>query len=139
LSLEQVFEAGRWAFVLAAHSRRILGWRAASSMKAALVLGVLEQAMWTRTREGVADLSGGVSQRRRVATSIAFTERLAAAFVAPSVGTVGDALDALAEMHIRLFHDRADPSTWTEEGPRRRRAGHSGMGRLAQQPRTALK
>ena len=37
-------------------------------------------------------------------TSIAFTERLAAAGAAPSVGTVGDALDnALAESHIGLF------------------------------------
>src|SRR3954468_15631452 len=37
-------------------------------------------------------------------TSIAFTERLAAAGAAPSVGTVGDALDnALAETHIGLF------------------------------------
>jgi putative transposase len=37
-------------------------------------------------------------------TSIAFTERLAAAGAAPSVGSVGDALDnALAESHIGLF------------------------------------
>ena len=37
-------------------------------------------------------------------TSIAFTERLAAAGVSPSVGTVGDAYDnALAESVIGLF------------------------------------
>jgi putative transposase len=43
-------------------------------------------------------------------TSIAFTERLAAAGAAPSVGTVGDALDnALAESQIGLFKTRADP------------------------------
>jgi putative transposase len=44
-------------------------------------------------------------QRRAVAcTSIAFTERLAEAGVAPSVGTIGDALDnALAESTIGLF------------------------------------
>ena len=46
------------AFVLDAYSRRILGWRAATSMRTALVLDALEQAVWTRTREGVADLSG---------------------------------------------------------------------------------
>jgi putative transposase len=46
------------AFVLDAHSRRILGWRAARSMKTELVLDVLEQALWTRSREGVTDLSG---------------------------------------------------------------------------------
>jgi putative transposase len=37
-------------------------------------------------------------------TSIAFTERLAAVGAAPSVGSVGDALDnTLAETHIGLF------------------------------------
>jgi putative transposase len=37
-------------------------------------------------------------------TSIAFTERLAAAGVSPSIGTVGDAFDnALAETVIGLF------------------------------------
>jgi len=37
-------------------------------------------------------------------TSIAFTERLAKAGAAPSVGSVGDALDnALAESEIGLF------------------------------------
>jgi putative transposase len=46
------------AFVLDAYSRRILGWRAATSMKTALVLDALEQAVWTRDRDGVADLSG---------------------------------------------------------------------------------
>jgi putative transposase len=49
------------AFVLDAHSRRILGWRAATSMRTELVLDALEQALWTRTREGVTDLSGLVA------------------------------------------------------------------------------
>jgi putative transposase len=94
------------AFVLAAHSRRILGWRAATSMRTELVLDALEQALWTRTREGVNDLSGLVCHNDAGSqyTSIAFTERLAAAGAAPSVGTVGDALDnALAESQIGLF------------------------------------
>jgi putative transposase len=94
------------AFVLDAHSRRILGWRAARSMKTELVLDALEQAIWTRSREGVTDLSGLVCHNDAGSqyTSIAFTERLAAAGAAPSVGTVGDALDnALAETHIGLF------------------------------------
>jgi putative transposase len=94
------------AFVLDAHSRRILGWRAATSMRTELVLDALEQALWTRTREGVDDLSGLVCHHDAGSqyTSIAFTERLAAAGAAPSVGTVGDALDnALAESQIGLF------------------------------------
>jgi hypothetical protein len=46
------------AFVIDAHSRRILGSRAATSMRTELVLDALEQAIWTRGREGVPDLSG---------------------------------------------------------------------------------
>ena len=94
------------AFVLDAHSRRILGWRAARSMRTELVLDALEQAIWTRGRDGVTDLSGLVCHHDAGSQymSIAFTERLAAAGAAPSVGTVGDALDnALAETHIGLF------------------------------------
>jgi len=46
------------AFVLDGHSRRILGWRAARSMKTALVLDALEMALWSRQRQGVGDLAG---------------------------------------------------------------------------------
>ena len=42
------------AFVFDAHSRRILGWRAATSMATPLVLDCLEMALFTRRREGVA-------------------------------------------------------------------------------------
>jgi putative transposase len=45
------------AFVIDAYSRRILGWRAARSMKTALVLDALEQALWTRRRDGDRDLA----------------------------------------------------------------------------------
>jgi len=69
------------AFVIDAYSRRILGWRAATSMRTALVLDALEQAIWTRQRNGAA-LAGLVHHTdagSRQYTSIAFTERLAAA------------------------------------------------------------
>jgi putative transposase len=46
------------AFVIDAYSRRILGWRAATSMKTVLVLDALEQALWTRRRDGASDLAG---------------------------------------------------------------------------------
>jgi putative transposase len=94
------------AFVIDAYSRRILGWRAAQSMKTALVLDALEQALWTRRRDGERDLAGLVHHTDAGSqyTSIAFTERLAAAGVSGSVGTVGDAYDnALAESVIGLF------------------------------------
>jgi putative transposase len=94
------------AFVIDAYSRRILGWRAATSMKTALVLDALEQALWVRRRDGARDLAGLVHHTDAGSqyTSIAFTERLAAAGVSGSVGTVGDAYDnALAESVIGLF------------------------------------
>jgi len=93
------------AFVIDAYSRRILGWRTARSMKTALVLDALEQALWTR-RDSAGDLAGLIHHTDAGSqyTSIAFTERLAAAGVSASVGTVGDAYDnALAESVIGLF------------------------------------
>jgi hypothetical protein len=94
------------AFVIDAYSRRILGWRAATSMRTALVLDALEHALWTRRHGGRGSLTGLVHHTDAGAqyTSIAFTERLAAAGVSPSVGTVGDAYDnALAESVIGLY------------------------------------
>jgi putative transposase len=40
------------AFVIDAFARRILGWRAGTSMTKQLVLDALEQAVWTRNRAG---------------------------------------------------------------------------------------
>jgi putative transposase len=94
------------AFVIDAYARRILGWRAATSMTTDLVLDTIEQAIWTRGREGITDLDGLVHHNDAGSqyTSIAFTERLAEADVDASVGSVGDALDnALAESVIGLF------------------------------------
>jgi putative transposase len=94
------------AFVIDAYARRILGWRASTSMRTDLVLDTIEQAIWTRRRDGVTDLADLIHHHDNGSqyASIAFTERLAAAGVDPSVGAVGDALDnALAESVIGLF------------------------------------
>ena len=94
------------AFVIDAYARRILGWRVATSMTTALVLDALEHAVWTRGREGAADLAGLVhhSDAGSQYTSITFTQRLADAGIDPSVGSVGDAYDnALAESVIGLY------------------------------------
>ena len=94
------------AFVIDAYSRRILGWRAATSMRTSLVLDALEQALWARRRDGRGSLAGLVHHTDAGSqyTSIAFTDRLAAAGAHPSVGTVGDAYDnALAESVIGLY------------------------------------
>jgi len=73
------------AFVIDAYARRILGWRASTSMQTALVLDAIEQAIWTRQREGVTDLAGLTHHHDNGSqyASIAFTERLAAAGSTP--------------------------------------------------------
>ena len=40
------------AFVIDAYARRLLGWRCGTSMTTQLVLDALEQAVWTRQRDG---------------------------------------------------------------------------------------
>jgi putative transposase len=96
------------AFVIDAYSRRILGWRAATTMKTTLVLDALEQAVWTRHQAGIVEFDGLIHHNDAGSqyTSIAFTERLAEAGAAPSVGSVGDAYDnALAESLIGAVQD----------------------------------
>jgi putative transposase len=97
---------GYTAFVIDAYARHILGWRASMSMRTSLVLDTIEQAIWTRQREGITDLTGVIHHHDNGSQymSIAFAERLAEAGVDVSVGAVGDALDnALAESVIGLF------------------------------------
>jgi putative transposase len=94
------------SFVFDVFSRRIVGWRAATQMTTELVLDTLEMAIWTRGRDGAGDLAGLVHHTDAGSqyTSFAFTERLIAAGVDASVGSVGDAYDnALAESQIGIF------------------------------------
>jgi putative transposase len=94
------------AFVIDAYSRRILGWRTASSMTTPLVLDTIEHAIWTRSREGITDLSGLIHHNDRGSqyTSIAFTDRLIEAGIDASIGSTGDSYDnALAETINGLY------------------------------------
>jgi putative transposase len=124
------------AFVIDAYSRRILGWRAATSMKTALVLDALEQALWTRRRDGRGSLAGLIHHHDAGSryTGISFTERLAAAGAVASVGRAGDAHDhALAEPVIGLFKTEHQAArTMADRGAGRAR--HLGARRLAQPP-----
>ena len=89
------------AFVIDVFARRIVGWRASSSLRTDLALDALEQAIWSR-----AETNGLVhhSDRGGQYVSIRYTERLAGAGMEPSVGSVGDSYDnALAESVIGLF------------------------------------
>lgn len=93
------------AFVIDAYARRILGWRAGTSMSTQLVLDALEQAVWTRHREGRSlDSVVAHSDRGSQYTSLRYTERLDEAGLAASVGSVGDSYDnALAETINGLY------------------------------------
>lgn len=89
------------AFVIDVFARRIVGWRVARSMYTDLVLDALEQALWSRVAPpGLVHHSDQGSQY----LSIRYSERLAEAGVAPSVGSIGDSYDnALAETIIGLY------------------------------------
>ena len=89
------------AFVIDVFARRIVGWRASSSLRSDLALDALEQALYARpdTDRLVHHSDRGVQY-----LSIRYTERLAEAGIEPSVGSVGDSYDnALAETVIGLY------------------------------------
>jgi putative transposase len=95
------------SFVTDVYSRRILGWKASTSRTVDLVTGALAQALATRRRTSSEFTTHGLihhSDAGSQYTALAFTEQLAEAGIAGSIGTVGDALDnALMESTIGLY------------------------------------
>ena len=95
------------SFITDVYSRRILGWKTSSSKTADLVTGALQQALATRRRASSEFTANGLihhSDAGSQYTALAFTEELAEAGIAGSIGTVGDALDnALMESTIGLY------------------------------------
>jgi transposase InsO family protein len=91
------------AFVIDVFARRIVGWRVSVSLATDFVLDALEQAIYDRSGAGV-DALVHHSDRGTQYVSMRYTERLAEAGIAPSVGSRGDSYDnALAESVIGLF------------------------------------
>jgi transposase InsO family protein len=95
------------SFVTDVYSRRILGWRASMSKTSDLVTAALAQALSARRRASSEFTARGLihhSDAGSQYTALAFTEQLAEAGIAGSIGTVGDALDnALMESTIGLY------------------------------------
>jgi putative transposase len=90
------------AFIVDAFSRRIVGWRVASTLRTDLALDALEMAIWARG----SSLPGLVhhSDRGVQYLAIRYTERLAEAEAVNSVGSKGDSYDnALAESVNSLY------------------------------------
>ncbi len=79
------------AFVIDVFSRRIVGWRIASTLRTSLALDALEMAIWFRNEH----LDGLVhhSDRGSQYLSIVYTERLADERAVTSVGSRGDSYD----------------------------------------------
>lgn len=90
------------AFIIDVYSRYIVGWHVSRSLRTDLVLTALEQALWVR--EGPFDGLVHHSDRGVQYLSIRYTERLAEAGIATSVGSRGDSYDnALAESVNGLY------------------------------------
>ncbi len=109
------------SFITDVYSRRILGWRVMSTKETALVSSAVEQALATRRRHNASFTTTGLvhhSDAGSQYTALAFTEALAEAGIAGSIGSVGDALDnALMESTIGLYkteliEHRRDGKTW---------------------------
>jgi transposase InsO family protein len=91
------------AFVIDVFARRIVGWRVSSSLATDFVLDALEQAIYDRRGARIDGLVHH-SDRGTQYLSMRYTDRLADAGIAPSVGSRGDSYDnALAESVIGLF------------------------------------
>ena len=90
------------AFVIDVFSRRIVGWRIASTLRTSLALDALEMAI--SSRHGRLDGLVHHSDRGSQYLSVFYTERLAEEQAVTSVGSRGDSYDnALAESVIGLY------------------------------------
>ncbi len=91
------------AFIIDVFSRRLVGWKAARSMTAPLVVDALNMAAWNRrntTLNGLICHTDAGSQY----TSVLYTDRIDEVGAAPSIGTVGDSFDnAMAESVMGIF------------------------------------
>jgi len=91
------------AFVIDVFARRVVGWRVSNSLHTDFVLDALEHAIYDRCGDAPTGLVHH-SDRGTQYLSMRYTERLADAGIAPSVGSRGDSYDnALAESIIGLF------------------------------------
>ena len=111
------------AFVVDVFAQRIVGWHASTSKQVDLVMTPLRIALWNREREGNPVSPGNLihhSDAGTQYTAIRLTEHLALEGIAPSIGTVGDALDnALMETINGLDKTECIRTTVFHAGPYR--------------------
>jgi len=86
------------AFVLDAHSRRLVGWSMAGHLRTELVVDALEMAVWKR-KPGAGLIHH--TDRGSQYTALSFGKRLEEVGIVPSMGRTGSALDnAMAESFV---------------------------------------
>ena len=121
------------AFVIDVFSRRIVGWRVATTLRTDLALDALEMAIWSRTES----LAGLVhhSDRGIQYLSIRYTERLAAEGAVTSVGSRATPTTTPWPSPSSASTRRADHHARTVAHRRRRRARHPALGALVEHPR----
>lgn len=91
------------AFVVDVFSRLVVGWQASRSLRTDLALDALEMALWARNAKRLRGLIHH-SNRGTQYLAIRYSERLAEAGIAASVGSRGDSYDnALAESFHGLY------------------------------------
>jgi transposase InsO family protein len=95
------------AFVIDVFARRIVGWKVSHAMRTDFVLDALEQALHQRGDDAVAGLVHH-SDRGIQYVSMRYTERLADAGIAPSVGSRGDSYDCAGRIGDWSLQDGGD-------------------------------
>ena len=125
------------AFVIDAYSRRIVGWRTATTMNTQLVLDAIEHAIWTRSREGITDLSGLIHHHDRgVPIHLDRLHRTTRRCRHRRLdrGHRRQLRQRPGRDHQRSLQDRTDQTPRAMAHRRPRRDRHPGMGRLVQPP-----
>ena len=93
------------SFILDVYSRTIVGWQIADHLRTGLVLDALEMAIWRRDPSG-----GGLIHHSDAGcqyTSVRYSDRLAEAGIAASIGSVGDSYDCHGRSAQRHLQGRA--------------------------------
>ncbi|MDZ8171182.1 IS3 family transposase [Microbacterium xanthum] len=109
------------AFIVDVYSQRIVAWHAQTSKHVELVMIPLRMALWERGRQGhpiQPEQLRAHSDAGSQYVSLAYTDKLALDGIAPSIGSVGDALDnALMETINGLYKTECIRTTVFHDGP----------------------
>ncbi len=109
------------AFIVDIYSQRIVAWHAQTTKHVELVMIPLRMALWERGRQGhpiQPDQLRAHSDAGSQYVSLAHTDKLALDGIAPSIGSVGDALDnALTETINGLYNAQCIRTTVFHDTP----------------------